>query len=251
MGINDHVRGTVKLHDMSAVYHIEGNREIEESTIASIRESVETAGHISAIIVIEDEFKKYMVIDGQHRLENARREGYTITATIVEPKVGSNEAMKLLNINQNTWKPLAYLNNGIVYHKNPDYVFLREMMEDTGITLIALYKLFAFDNNDTLNKKNFEAGVWKATTKPLGHETIRYAEELVEQTSMNFALKSDFLRGFVRCVARKTYNQEHMIKQAKRFPNHIHICKNPNQYVEMMNKLYNWKALETEQEYLA
>ena len=251
MGINDGVRGVVKIFDPSTVYHAEGNRDIDESTVIKVRESVEKAGHISCIIVIVDEFGKLLCIDGQHRFTNAIRSNETVTATIVEPKVGSNEAMKLLNICQHTWKPLAYLNNGITHHKNQDYVFLREMMEDTGITLIALYKIFAFDNTDSFNKKCFEDGSWKVTTKSLGNKTIRYAEQLIEETCMDFALKSDFLRGFVRCVARKNYSQEHMVKQAKKFPHHIHVCKNPNQYVEMMNKVYNWKALETEQEYLA
>jgi|TARA_R110000824_G_scaffold3781_2_gene18086 hypothetical protein len=251
MGTNDGVRGMVKIFDTSTVYHLEGNRDLDESTIADIRKSVKKAGNISTIIVIVDKFGKLLCIDGQHRFENGLRNNETITATIVEPKVVSNEAMKLLNICQHVWRPLAYLNNGITYHKNQDYVFLREMMEDTGITLIALYKIFSFDNTDTFNKKCFEDGSWKVTTKSLGNKTIRYAEQLVEETPMKFALKSDFLRGFVRCVARKNYSQEHMVKQAKKYPNHIHVCKNPNQYVEMMNKLYNWNALETEQEYLA
>jgi len=250
MGNNDCVRGVVKIFDKSTVYHAEGNRDLDEKTIAKIRESVDKAGYISCIIVIKDKFGKLLCIDGQHRFIDSVRNNETITAVIVEPKVQSNEAMKLLNICQHKWKPIDYLNNGITHHKNKDYVFLREMMEDTGITIIALYTIFAFDSSPK-NKEMFENGTWSITTEMLGNKTMRYAEELAEKTCMYFALKSCFLRGFVRCVARENYSQEHMIKQAKKFPHHIHVCKNPNQYVEMMNKVYNWKALETEQEYLA
>ena len=43
MGTNDGVRGMVKIFDTSTVYHLEGNRDIDESTIAEIRESVKKA----------------------------------------------------------------------------------------------------------------------------------------------------------------------------------------------------------------
>ena len=249
MGINDCVVGMVKIYDTSTAYNVIGNRDLDVKSLTSIRESMEEAGLISTIIVVEDSEGKFAVIDGQHRFQNAVDNGYTITATIVEPKVNKHDAIVWMNTTQFNWKPIAYLNAGIEYHRNPDYVFLSEMMEDTGISIITLYQMFAYDISDPVNKKLFESGQWKATTKELGHETIRYAEEL--KPYFSFAMKSDFLRGFVRCVNRKGYSQEIMLKRARKHPQHIiGGLKNPSSYVAMLNKLYNYRALESEQEYL-
>ncbi len=53
--------------------------------------------------------------------------------------------MIILNTTQMNWNLEAYLNNGIVYHKNKDYTALRQVWEDTGLNLGALYEIFTYD----------------------------------------------------------------------------------------------------------
>ena len=158
--------------------------------------------------------------------------------------------MIILNTTQLNWSAEAYLNNGVVYHKNPNYIFLREMYEDTGISLTALYFIYAYDLGSVPSvKKVFEAGEWSVSTKSLGNRVIKYAEELKE--FMPFSLKTRFLHGFGKAVSKQGYDQKHIIHPAKRFPNHIHGFDTPMQHVEMLNKLYNHCCEEEEQIYLS
>ena len=158
-------------------------------------------------------------------------------------------AMIALDTTQHNWKPIDYLNNGIVYHKNEDYVIVREVMEDYGLAVNAVYNLYSCDRSPSLNRGLFEKGNWGISTKGIGNKTIRYSDELNKY--MPFSMGSNFLHGFVKCVKKNGYNQKQMIEQCKKFPHHIHECHNPSDFMIMLNKLYNHCVIDEEQTYLA
>lgn len=248
---NNHVIGTVVIHDYKNVIIPEWNRRWVVKALKDLRVSMSENGVLTGVTVVRVKGNHWLLVDGNHRVKVAKENGYDITANIVDiskTDLDENKLMELINTTSNLWKPIDYLNNGIIFHKNKDYMFLNEVMEDTGITVIALYKLFAFDQKDSVNKETFEQGSWKSTTKSLGMKTIKYATELNEH--IDFSMSSDFLRGFIKCVNKNGYSQKHMIAQLKRFDNHIHVCKNPSQYVEMINKIYNHCCIDEEQVYL-
>ena len=247
MGNNDCVRGIVKINDMSKLINTEGNRPISPKAFKDVKSSVGLYGLNSCPIAIK-KGNMFEIIDGWHRIRVAISLNSTITIIIVEPPCDPNELMIALDTTMNNWTPNDFLNNGIEYHKNKDYLYLKELKEDTGVTVIALYKILAYDKTDKANKEAFEKGSWSMTTKALGVKTIKYAEELKDY--MYFSMTSDFIRGFVKCVNKKGYNQAHMVRQAKRYPQHLHRFKNPTEYVDMINKVYNHCTLEEDQVYL-
>ena len=170
-----------------------------------------------------------------------------IICTIVDPDCSINELMIILNTTQRNWSPEAYLKNGIVYHKNPDYVFLNEIWEDTAINLGALYEIFSFDSPK--RKAEFEKGSWRISTKSLGNKVIKYIEKINKY--VDFSYKTNFIRGFVKCVDRKGFNIDHLIEQLKRFPNHIHDSGDRQiGHQEMINKIYNHCCLDEQTVYL-
>jgi len=244
--------GQLYVTDYDKLEQAEGQRSLTANGLKGIGESMLKNGVCSTPIAVRCPRRKnmYIIVDGGHRIYIARKNDMHIVCTLVEPDCTINELMIILNTTQSNWSAEAYLNNGVVHHKNPDYIFLREIYEDTEISLTALYHIYAYDlGSITRAKKVFESGEWRASSKALGNRVIKYSEELTE--FMPFSYKARFLQGFVKAVNKKGYNQEHMIAQAKRFPNHIHSFDTPTEHNAMINKLYNHCCEEETQTYLS
>ena len=217
-GEGNKVKGAMVINDYSNIKTPEWNRHYTPSGLKDLRDSMSKYGNLTGIIVVKDK-GDWLVVD-------------------VTPK---------------NWKPKDYLNNGVVYHQNKDYIFLRDVHQETGIGIAALYMMYSFNVGIAKAKKQFELGEWQVTTKSLGNRVIKYSKQLANQSKkgcMPFAQSVNFLRGFAECVNKKGYNQEQMLKQANRFPNHIHDNDKPNQHRSMLNNLYNHCVLEEEELYL-
>ena len=138
------VVGQVYVSDYSKLINAEGQRDLKTKGVKDLSESINSFGVCSCPIVVKRN-KKYIVVDGWHRIFVAKKNNLDIICTMVEPISSINDLMIILNTTQINWSLENYLNNGIVYHKNPDYVFLRELWEDTAVPLGALYELFSFN----------------------------------------------------------------------------------------------------------
>lgn len=250
IGHNDNVLGIVKIYDYSVLENTEGNRNLNAKGIKDLRDSIGAFGLISCPIAVQ-KGNKFIIIDGWTRRYVAKEMNATLTLILVNVPKGQdiNSLMIGLNTTQHNWKPHDYLNHGIVHHKNQDYISVREVVEDYGLAVNAVYNLYSCDRSVSLNKGLFEKGKWTISTKGIGNKTIKYADELNKH--MLFSMSSNFLHGFVKCVKKKGYNQKQMIEQCKKFPHHIHDCHNPSDFVFMLNKLYNHCVIDEEQTYLA
>lgn len=246
------IRGQVLIMDYSNLVNGEGQRSLTAKGIMQLTASVDEVGLCTCPVVIKgkDEYKgKYIVVDGWHRVTVAKKNNTDIICDIVDPDCTIQELMVILNTTMINWRPKDFLNFGITYHNNKDYVLLNEIWEETGISLIALYTIFSYDLTATEAKRRFERGIWLMSTKFLGNRVISYAQDINKY--MPFSCNANFLRGFVKCVDKMGFNFEHLLSQIKKFPNHIHDGDKPNQHAEMINKIYNHCALEEEQVYLA
>ena len=244
--INSYVKviGQVYIKDFKSLVNTKGARALNAMGIKNLQESYNEFGICSTPIVVKQN-KKYEVIDGWHRIYVAKQNKKSIICTIVEPSNDPNDVMIALNRTQLNWKPIDYLNNGIEYHENDDYIFLREVFESSGISLVALYVMYAYDVSPTELKTRFEQGTWNISTKTLGNNMLQYVDDLYKLTRKNkqiipFARNANFVKGYVVCASKKRYNHEHLLKQIKKFPNLIHDGDKPLQHAAMINKIYNY-----------
>ena len=221
-----------------------GQRPLTAPALKDIQDSMHNHGVLTAGIAVRNPDKKgfYLIPDGQTRIHGAKKNESDMVFILVEPDCSINELMVVLNTTQHNWSTEAYLNNGIDYHNNADMVFLRTIWEDEGLSLSALYEIYAYDIGATQAKARFEAGTWTASTKNLGNKVLKYAEEL--NTLMSFSCNAKFLTGFVKCVSKPAYDQQHMMLQAKRYRTHIHECASPTEYRKMLNHLYNHRCVD-------
>ena len=245
------VIGFVYVEDYNELGRVKGNRNIDPKNIANIKESYKEHGVFSCPIVCKQD-NKYMVIDGQTRVEVSTQLGLPILCLLVEvPDV--NKVMIAANANHRNWRPEDYLNHGIEYHKNKDYSYLKSVHDKTGISIIALYEIYSYGNSLKINKELFELGEWKITNKQLGDNIVEYVEEFSIELGpfMKFAKNANFIRGFLICASKSAYDQEHMLNQLKKYKTSIHDGDKPRQHANMLNIIYNKNCEENVQVYIA
>ena len=241
------VMGQVYIEDYSYIKNAEGGRPFTTG-LKHLHESINTYGMCSAPIAVKEK-SKYVIVDGWHRTHVLDKKlGLPMIITLVEPDCTINELMIILNTTQVNWSPMAYLNNGITYHKNPDYTFLSEMNEDTGISVALLYEIYAYDIPRHEAKYRFERGVWQKTTEELGNKIINLADKV--EKWVPFSRNVNFLKGFSMCVSNPLFDEEQLITQLKRFKRKIHDCDKPRQHADMINTIYNHMVQPEQKQYL-
>ena len=230
------ITGQVYITDYKYLKNTEGNRPFTTG-LKQIQDSINEFGVCSTPLAVK-KGNKYIIVDGWHRkhvLE--KRLGLPVILTLVNPDCSINELMVILNTTQINWSPEAYLNNGITYHKNPDYTFLQEVMEDTSISVSVLYEIYAHDLPKNEAKYKFQRGLWNASTKDIGDRIVKATEDISQWVP--FSRNVNFMKGFAKCASNDDFDIEQMVSQLKRFPKRVHDCDKPNQHAQMINEIYN------------
>ena len=240
--------GQVYITDYSQLENAVGQRPLTPRGVKQLADSMSAFGICSCPIVVKEK-NKYVVVDGWHRISVARKDMFDIVCTLVEPNCSINELMIILNTTQQNWSKQAYLNNGIDYHLNNDYIKLKDIWKEVGLGLGILTEIYMHDYSIKVVKGKFEDGTWSMTTEDLGNRVIRYVEKMNKYVP--FSERGHFIRGFVCCVAKKGFNFEHLMNQLKKYPNKI-VDPGDNERLarESINKIYNYRCLEEEQVYL-
>lgn len=107
-----------KFHDLY------GNRDLTELRVRKIMESIQAIGYICSPIIVNE---KYEVIDGQGRLESAKRMNLPVYYIVVSG-IGIKECQSM-NINQGNWKLKDFIYS---YSKtgNINYQYLEQLMKE-------------------------------------------------------------------------------------------------------------------------
>ena len=215
--------------------------------------SINNHGMCTVPIVMKNN-NKYTVIDGWHRVEICKNINTPVLCVIIESEHAIQDIMVALNTTMFNWKPKDFLNFGIEFHKNEDYILLDKIWKETNLSLVALYEIFSFDIIGANNRKAaFENGTWKMTTKELAFKTLEHAEILKQSLPREFAFadNANFLRGFAICVQKKAFDFNHLLAQVDRYKARIHNGDVPTEHARMINEIYNLNTHEKSQVYLA
>ena len=243
------VIGQVYISDYSQLENAVGQRPLTPRGVKQLTDSMSAFGICSCPIVVKEK-NKYVVIDGWHRISVARKNSLDIICTLVDPDCTINKLMIILNTTQQNWSKEAYLNNGIEHHENDNYIKLKEIWRETGLSLSTLTEVYSHNYSKDPVKKMFEEGSWSMTTEALGNRVVRYVDKMGKYVP--FAHKNHFIRGFSCCVAKKGFNFEHFLSQVKKYPKKVvDPGDNDKRARDFVNLIYNHCCLEEEQVYLA
>lgn len=114
----------LKTKDLSQFKKLIGNRNLSQSQILRLEKSILENNLLAINPILVN--KNMLVIDGQTRLEVARRNGLEITYIIADD-IGIDEA-KQLNKVVNVWKPIDHFNTKIM-NREPEFLKFQKFMD--------------------------------------------------------------------------------------------------------------------------
>lgn len=135
-----------------------GNRKVNSQHVESLRKSIDLNGFISQNPIIVNE--NHYVIDGQHRLEAARKLGEPVYYVML--KGGDLESVQLLNATQRPWLIDDYLESYIELG-NKEYVYLKEFCEKWEIPVSTGVLLLTGRLNSERYLSEFHKGTFRVT----------------------------------------------------------------------------------------
>lgn len=226
---------------------LRGNRPIREIHVRRIMDSLRQYC-LPIKIIINEHFE---VIDGQHRLEAARRLSLPVEYE-VRAGYGLKEA-QIINQNVKTWGKVEFLDSYCTTGFKP-YLQMREFMQQYPAFGIAaaetiLTNTFGGINNkrDIRNNgkiigkvKNFEGGNLEISDLPGAYETARKIMEYKEfYGGYNRVL---FVRVMVGLFKNPDFDHSKMINKLRLQPTALKHCQNVEQYKLLIEKIYNFKS---------
>lgn len=134
--------------DYSKFKLLSGNRVIEETRKAKIRESIKNVGLVRYPILCNERME---IIDGQGRFAVCKEDELPVYF-IIEPGIGINECINM-NINQGNWKISDYISS-YADRGNLNYVRLRDFLDQNPKYNFST-KIWAVFRSDAKNKVDF------------------------------------------------------------------------------------------------
>lgn len=214
------------------------NREVMGNRVESIVESINKYGFILPILVNKD----FYVVDGQHRLEAAKR----CNSIVSYIQFNCDNSMlpilvSTVNTTSKNWTNEDYLNMWRYLDKEA-YVYISDIMDDYRISLAVTLRLAGFGGNAL---KKFKSGDFTLTSSQKSRlmTRIMYLDAIRNHNHSfsKFNYSPSFVRAVANIVKNPKYNHERMMAVLDRSPGCIVKCNRGDEYIELFEGIYNYK----------
>ena len=196
------------LDNKTKVRSLIGNRDINQTHVKNIKESMREHGVLSSVTVMKSG-KGFILLDGHHRWKAAKELGYSIPAMVVDKE--SSVAVVALNNVQKNWSLNDYAK---YYRTNGDketkaaYDEIVKYHEETGLN----YSCLSF----VLGKqqiKHFKEGTFRVNRPAFAKVLFVYLKDIEEYVP--FANHARFVSGYVHLASSPIYDQQRMMIKLK------------------------------------
>lgn len=220
----------------------DSNRPIDERNLKNIMFSIECKNMLDMRPVIVD--SQMRIIDGQHRIEAAKRLGLEVYYQI--KKDCDNKDMILLNSNQQRWTLEDYMNfyasEGI-----ESYIELKQFITHNNYDFPMVFRLISDHGGRFM--KSFKAGKLKHIDK----ERFDYINTFNDRLSLVIDMISTYVLDDCNFVKLSTFKKSLMVflekdidieiflQKVKVKAHAIKRCATSVEYQMMWTGIYNWK----------
>lgn len=219
------------------------NGPIEPTNLVKVMRSIKTKNLLSMRPILVD--KDMRVIDGQHRLEAAKKMDLPIFYTMnVEADDGD---MILLNT-QRTWGLENYLHYHVSKEKQ-DYIRFKKFMEAHNLTLRAAYKVLSSNDggtgHDQFRKGNFHFPEGESLDEVnLLMDRISSIQSFIRAKTIGnneVVKKSNFFAAIMVFLNAKRVDFDVFMKKLSLALDMFHPCTKTNSYLSMFRDIYNYR----------
>lgn len=219
----------------------EDNRTLNQSHIRRLTTNMKNSGWLPGSYVVVNE--KYEIIDGQHRVKAAIEANVPIRYTM--EKKADFEIIRGLNQNQRNWSLSDHI-HGYVVDNNPHYIKLNNFIKTFPEFRVTECMMFLNNNASPVERHIFEKGLWVSKDYNKG---ITWANDVMSlkpffEKGFN---KSIFVRAIVKILSRKPeFKFEEFMKKLNLRPTSLVMCGTVEQYVQLIEDIYNYKRRNNE-----
>lgn len=204
--------------------------------IKKIEKSVEKVGWIPSRIVVNE---RYEVIDGQARLEVAKRHGFTIYVDVVSG-IGA-EACRAMNSSMSNWSTIDYIRS---YASDGDinYVYLNNLLNQFGkfgfIPVLTALDITLLGGTARTMIKN---GNFKCTTEDYEEacRKLRWVSPLVESIKLLSGRQENQYASLFFAYDLDTVNNAELAERFVKYRRDIAPSNTLLQALEEIEKIYN------------
>jgi hypothetical protein len=211
------------------------NRTIIPSHVESLYKSMLVNGWLRGSYIVVDKFGNIM--DGQHRLQAAVKANVPVNY-VVEKKCTTDD-ISLLNTNTKNWNIINHLEK-FVKIGNQNYVLLDRFMKNFPTFRPTECTMLVNNNSSSAKRGEFERGEFVVRDMKVAYDWGHKIMSLKPYFENGYN-KSIFVRGMVKVLQNKNFNFDEFLHKVKLRPKSIVMCGTVEQYVEMIEEIYNYK----------
>ncbi len=226
------------------------NRDIlnksSQNRIERISESMKKELKKHPIIVTS----KMIVVDGQHRVEAAKKAGcgiyYIIDESVPNTAKGIFDAAKEFNKNAKEWSKKDYI-DGYANQGNESYQKLMEFSQKYPMFSLT-ERLMLLQNSGTkhANKKEFSDGKFTVKNINTAEKWANYLLDLKPYFEKGYN-RSNFVRTILTIMEKKKgFKFEEFLHKVKLRPGSIFLCGDKRAYSMMIEDIYNYRRRNEE-----
>jgi len=227
-----------KNYDMFKFLH--GNRVLDNKRIGKLTGAIKDRDLLSVRPIVINE--KNEIIDGQHRLEAAKKLGKPVYYIVGD--AFTLEEVQVLNQNNRNWSAKEFLTS-FVAKGNKNYTILKSFKEEFGFGIGECISLLSGKHRNYANFRDggFEVTDWRKARK-IARMVYDFAPFYTGYKRRTFIYAMQLLAG------NKNYNHERMMTKSKYQKNKFEDKTSVEQYLEMLEKIYNFKTPTNKRKYL-
>jgi hypothetical protein len=235
--------GMFKLHEANRSL----DNPVSQNRIKRIAASMKQEGLKLVPIIVTS---KFIVVDGQHRLEAAKLAGcgiyYLVDDTIVNTTKGVFKAAATFNQNMKEWSKKDYI-HGFSVQGNESYKVLEQFGKEFPMFSLT-EQIMLLNNSGTrhCDKNEFSTGGFKVENLEVAREWANNILSLKPFFEKGYN-KSVFVRTLLTIMEKKeTFKFEEFLHKVKLRPSSIYMCGDKRSYAEMIEDIYNYKRRNDE-----
>lgn len=214
------------------------NRALNPVHVLSIVNSLQVKNllHLNPIIINGD----WKVIDGQHRLEAAKRLGLPVY--YIQDRDIDISDVRLLNTNVKGWGMADYLYTYIAEGRE-DYIYVDNFYKKHNVSLstaMAICSLKPSIAHFGAPYKIFKNGEFEVTDKELAEDFVRFYKEASKYTVENTWRDRDFVGTLWRVYRMEEINPEDFLQQLARYGKPIYRSAGIKEYSRQFEDIINY-----------
>lgn len=222
--------------DYSIFKFREDNRIVNTNHVKKLAKRMSENGWLSTSVVTLNGSGD--VIDGQHRVKAAISVGVPIRYKVTRG-AGIDE-MTDMNTLQKNWSPFDHLHKFVV-RGNVNYITFDNFVKEFPMFKYTEIAMLLNNSMSSIKRDTFESGEYVVKNEKKAREWSNFLLE-IKPYFEKYYNKSIFVRALIKILSnKKEFKFDEFMHKVKLRPTKLVACGTVEQYIEMIEDIYNYK----------